>query len=315
MFKYFCVGFLLLAFSSAIYLQDVKSTDKDRVEKGSQTVENSRKETETDKERVEKGNQIIENARKEIGVDKLISSLNSFRLSIKSASDLKDIKAVNAKEISVLLPDKILSVYSTTKPFESKQTSVWNGEKYRKLSEFVSPDGQRTVRDITNQELSRDLSRFVKDPKILEKLKKAKAVDPKENLNNDLWSEVFPLILLHPRTKAEFKYVGKAKSVDREANVVDAITENGRSIRLLIDSTTNQLMSMAEKYKGFDGDYENNYYYSNRELVDKVLIPKKIKVERKFTPTGKDTQTSYLYIDVVEFKLNPEFKKGLFDIN
>lgn len=316
MFKYFCVGFLVLTFSLATYLQDVKSTNKERAEKGTQMVENARSENGADKERVEKGIEIIENARKGIGIDKLISSLSSFQLSVKSVSDLNGSERVNTKEISVLLPDKVLFVSSTTGTFESKLTSIWNGEKYKKLSEFVSPDGQRAVRDITNQESGRDLSKFVKDPKILEQFKKATAIDPKEKLNNDLWNEVFPLILKHPfRTNAEFNYIGKAKSADREANVVDTTTESGRSVRLLIDSKTNQLLSMTEKYKGSDGDYENNYYYSNRELMDKVLIPKKIKVEHKFTGTGRDTKITYEYIDVINFKINPKLKSNLYDVN
>jgi hypothetical protein len=203
-------------YSFAVYSQDVGLTDEDRVEKGSQ---------------------IVENARKEIGIDKLISNLNSLQLSIKSASNLKEGEIVNTKEVYLLLPDKILSISSTTKPFESKSTSIWNGEKYKKLSEFVSPDGQRTVKDVTNNDLSSNLGKYVKDNETLEKFKKVVAVDPKEKLNNELWNEIFPLILTHPfKTKAEFKFVRKAKSADREANVVDTTSVSGRSIRLVFDS-------------------------------------------------------------------------------
>lgn len=295
MFKYFCIGFLMLIYSFTIYGQDGGLTDDERVEKGSQ---------------------IIENARKEIGIDKLILNLVSLQLSIKSTTDVKQNNLLNLKELYILLPDKILSVTTTTKPFESKSTSIWNAEKYKKLSEFVSPDGKRSVRDVTDRNPMENLGKVVKDPAILEKFMKVVAVDPKERLNNDLWREVFPLILINPfLTKAEFKYIGKAKSADQEANVVDTMSENGHSIRLLFNTKTNQLISMTEKYKFSDGDYENNYYYSNREIVDKILIPKKIKVEHKFTATGKDTNVSYQYIDVIDFKINPKFKLNLFDLN
>lgn len=267
-------------------------------------------------EQIIKGKQIIEDARKKIGAEKLITNLESFQLSIKSTSDLGEFVDVNTKELSIMLPGKILSVFSTEKPDESKTTSIWNGEKYRKLLEFVAFDGGRSIQDVTNRDSAGGLAKFVKDKETLEKIKKVKAIDPKERINNDLWSDVFPLILMQPfGTKAEFKYVGKAKSADREANVVDTTTENNHSIRLLFDSETNLLLLTIEKYEFFDGNYEIKSYYSNRELADNILIPKKIKVEYRFTPTGKDTKVTNIYKDVIGFKINPKFKPNLFDVN
>lgn len=294
MFKCFCLGLLILIYSSAVNAQDIKFSDK---------------------ERMEKGNQIIENARKGIGVNDLITNLATFRLLTKSLSDLKEVEVTNTKEINVLFPDKILYVYSTATPFESKSTSIWNGEKYKKLSEFATPDGQRTVRDVTNQQPSGNLEKFVKDKEILEKFKMAMAIDPKMRMNDNLWSEIFPLILAHPfERQAEFKYIGKAQAANGEANIVETTSASGRLIHLFFDSKTNQLLMMTEKYKSFDGDYETKYYYSNRESVSGVLIPKKIKVEHKYTATGKEAKVTNTYIEIVEFKVNPKFKSNLFDV-
>lgn len=277
----------------------------------------SQEKSNTNKEQMAKGKQIVEDARKEIGADKLISNLGSFQLSMKSQSELGEFVILNTKEISVMLPNKILSVYTTTKPLESTETSIWNGEKYKKLLEIVTFDGRRNTQDVTNQEWGSSLGKFVKDSETLEKIKKARAaINPKVRMNDNLWNEIFPLILTHPfETQVEFKYVGKAESANREANIVDTTSQGGRAIRFFFDSKTNQLLMMIEKYNFFDGDYETKYYYSNRELVDNVLIPKKIKVEYRFTPTGKDTKVTYKYIDVVEFKINPKFKPNLFDVN
>lgn len=295
MFKCFCLGLLALIYSFGVYAQDVKLDDK---------------------ERMEKGNQIIGIARKEIGVESLLANLTSFRLSTKSTSNLGGREIEDAKEISFLLPDKIFFSSSVTQPFEGKTTTIWNEGKYKKLSETVTPDGQRVVRDITNQDSAGGLERVLKNNEKLEMFKKVLTANPKEKLSSELWSVVFPLILINPfETKTEFKYAGKAESANREANIVDTTSESGHSIRLLFDSKTSQLLVMTEKFKGFDGDYENNYYYSNREKVDGVLIPKKIKVEHKFTPTGKVPNVTFAYIDVVEFKINPKFKPNLFDIN
>lgn len=264
-------------------------------------------------EQITKGNQIIADARKAIGAEK---NLDSLQVSLKSTYEVAGAKWADGTEISVILPDKISYVYSTTTPFESVATSLWNGEKYKKLFESVSIDGRRILSDVTKPRDFSNLSKVTKDSKILENIKKVSETDPKEKLNNDLWNKVFPLILMHPLSpNAEFKYIGIAKAANGEANVVDTTSESGRLIRLLFDSKTNQLLLLIEKFKGFDGDYENNYYYSNREIVDKILIPKKIKVENKFTPTGKDTRITYQYIDVVEFKINPKFKPNFFDVN
>jgi hypothetical protein len=72
---------------------------------------------------------------------------------------------------------------------------------------------------------------------------------------------------------------------------------------------------MIVSYKGFDGDYETKYYYSNRESVGGILIPKKIKAEHKFTPTGEASRVSYMNINIEEFSIKPEFKSNLFDVN
>lgn len=289
------VIFLVLFFSLNIFPQEKANTKEDETAKGKQ---------------------IIENARKQIGIDKLIPNLGSFRLSMKSQSNLGEFVTENTKEISVALPNKILSVYTTTKPLQSTETSIWNGEKYKKLLEIVTFDGRRDTKDVTDQKLGSSLDKFVKSPETLEKIKKAQTTDPKARMNDNLWSEIFPLILIHPfETQAEFKYIGKAEAGNSIANVVDTVTESGHSIRLLFDSKTDYLLLMIEKYKFFDGDYEIKYYYSDRTLVDNVLIPKKIKVEYKFTPTGKETKLTYIYNDVLEFKVNPKFKPNLFDVN
>lgn len=268
-------------------------------------------------DRTIRGGQIVENARKEIGGGgKIISNLVSFQISTRSQSEIGEFVTVNEKQVSFAPPDKIVSVYSTIKPLESKTTSVWNGEKYKKLFELVDFEGRRTVRDATKQETSANSANFVKDKETLEKIKKASAVDPKARLNDDLWSEIFPLILAHPfEPKAEFKYVGKAQSSSGEANVVETTTAGGRSIRLFFDSKTSHLLMMIENYKFFDGDYETKYYYSNRELAGNVLIPKKIKVEHRFTPTGRETRVTHTYIDVVQLLINPKLKPNLFDVN
>lgn len=277
-------------------------------------------------ERLEKGSQIVRDAQKTMGLEKI--EIKSFYLKWKNPISIKDNSSKSVKtaepitEISVMMPDKIQSSFIMDESFNSKSTSTWNGTKFRKISEFEM-FGQRTVKDITNADSQTKENLKALEGKIdkekLDNLKNFRKKDPKEDLSDNFWVKLFPLILKHPfEQNLDFKYVGKAESAGKFANVVDVKSKNGRTYRLLFDSETNYLLMMVVKYNiaegTFDGDYEVKYYFSNRELVDNVLIPRTIKVEQKVTAAGKEPRISYSNIDIVEFKLNPEFKKDMFEI-
>jgi hypothetical protein len=281
----------------------------------------SQNKNSTDMEKSKENNEIISNARKAVGVPE--DEIRSFYIKLKH-SFLTKVDIPNGSslpdtliEINSIIPDKIQSIWSIEKPFPSKTRNLWNGAKHKRLSEFEAM-GQIVVRDTTDSSQNGESLKLLEgktDKEKLEMLKKARAKDPKENFYNQIWFGLFPLVLSNPfEPNLEFKYVGKAQSSNQTANVVDVKAKNGKSYRLLFDSQTNYLLMMIENYKGDDGDYEIKYYYSNREKVNNVLIPKKIKVESKFTSTGKEPRISYSTIDVLEFKLNPELKESIFEI-
>lgn len=273
----------------------------------------AQKNVQTDDVKLLKGSQILKDAQKAIGTEKL--DLSSFI--IKTKIILGDKVLGTTDETVVSLPDKIRTSLIVEEPTSMTLIRIWNGEKYKALSEFDF-QGNRMVRDVTNAskniENSKNLESGIGKDK-LEKFKKANEKDPKLIFFDKVWADFFPLTLIHPFEKnIEFKYVGKAEASNRTADVIDFKSKDGKDYRLLFDSETNYLLLMIESFKGEDGNYETKYYYSNRELVDKVLIPKKIKVEHKFTPIGKATRVSYRSLEVVDFELNPEFKKDLFEI-
>ena len=266
------------------------------------------------------GKRIVLNAQKVTGADRLDSGFDALHISAVLNQTSGRLEVTRNMDISLIIPGKILLVNSYSKPFKYKTTSIWNGEKYRKFSE-AEIMGRRIFRDSAKPEpLGKNLKGRL-DPEQIEKFNKAKMkaakLDPRKGLDNELWSYVFPLILKHPFEKiaGKFKYAGKAESDGTTANVVDVVTEDGRSIRLLFGAETNLLLLMIEKYKSFDGDYEKTYFYSDREMAGKILIPKKIKVEQKFTPTGKAIRISYSYVNISEFKINPKLKDDVFKIN
>jgi hypothetical protein len=267
---------------------------------------------ELDKKMLSQGKQIVSDAQKVIGAENI--KLESFNLKIKSTYDEEILDSIN--ELKVLLPDKICIVQNSPKPFPTITTTIWNGVKYRKFSESEY-FGQRMVVDMTNppsNSRATEIGNKIGKGKA-EKLKSLKRINQREWFYNDVWWKFFGVILMQPfENNLEFKYVGKAKSGDITANIVDVKSKNNRNYRLIFDSATNYLLMMIESFKGDDGGYEVKYYYSNRERKDNVLIPKKIKIENKFIPTGKEPRISYTNIDVLDFNLNPDFKESLFEI-
>jgi hypothetical protein len=264
--------------------------------------------------------EIILKSRQAMGLDKS-REISSYLLKFKESILLKNNNYDSFEEISLELPDKIQSIFSGNLPVFFQSTRTWNGEKYKSVSESESASGQRTVQDMTDIE-RKPVSKAVSDvigKKSAAALQNSQKTDPKNVFIESLWTSIFPLILSHPfEKKIEFIYVGKAKSNDKTANVVDVKPANGKTYRLLFDTETNYLLMMIVSHKEsndrFVGDVEAKYYFSERELINGVLIPKKIKVEKKATPTGQPPITGFSNIEILEFKLNPEFKKNLFDI-
>lgn len=277
----------------------------------------AQKNVDVDKGSIVKGGQLIKAAQKAIGVEKI--DLNSFglKMSFVSGGNFGEVSV----ETNVILPNKIRQTSKSKQHADITVTSIWNDTKYKKIAE-AEMLGERRITDITNSSLSE--SSKILDGKIgkdnLGKLKNLEKKDPKVDFINRMWESLFPLILNNPfENNLEFKFVGKAEASNKVANVVDCKSANGRTYRLLFDTETNFLLMMIESYKakdfsGEEGEYEIKFYFSNRETVNNVSIPRKVKVESKFIASGKSPKISYENIDVLQFKLNPDFKKDIFDL-
>ena len=267
-------------------------------------------------------NEIIILARNAIGISN--EEPNSFHIKLKQTfltkvENIPDESTIKdaTTELNILNPDQIQTIWSIETPFPSKTTSIWNGKNFKRIVEFEVM-GKTVVQNISDTSRNKGSLKALDgkiDKEKLDRLKDAKLKDPKEDFYNQVWFGLFPLILSNPfESNIELKYVGKAEASNQIANVVDFKSKNGRNYRLLFDSLTNYLLMMVVNYKGADGEYEIKYYYSNREKVGNILIPRKIKVENKITLTGKEPRLSHSNIDVMEFKLNPEFKENIFHI-
>ena len=269
---------------------------------------------------------IIRNARQAIGLDKT-GEVSSYFYKSKKTIPVKEFSNYeDFEEVSLEFPGRIQAIYtgkmlsSSQSPSSGQLTKTWNGKKYKSIFE-TEFSGQRIVRDTTNEE-NRTISKNVSDvigKKTAAALQDVRKVDPKIIFTESLWTSIFPLILSHPFEKTvNFEYVGKAKSNDRTANVIDVKPANGKAYRLLFDSETNYLLMMVVSFKEtndrFVGDIETKYYFSERELTGGLLIPRKIKIEEKITPEGKSPIVKFSNVEILDFKLNPKFDEKIFEI-
>lgn len=269
------------------------------------------------------GEAIVRKARQAIGFDKIKEIFSYLYRQRKSIQIDSALNYENFEEISLTLPDKMRAVYSSESQItgSSKLTRIWSFGKYKAMYESESGSGRRTVKDITAEE-SKPVSKTVSDvigKKTAAALQNSRKADQKSIFIESLWTSIFPITLLHPFEKGiEFKYVGKAKSNDKIANVVDVKPSNGKTYRLLFDSETNYLLMMIVSFKEtndrFVGDVEEKYYYSERKRFGDVLVPTKIKVEKRATPAGQSPVVKFSNIEILAFALNPKFDEKVFEI-
>lgn len=272
------------------------------------------------------GEKIIRRSREAVGMGK--AELSSVKYKVRTSLLTKTESGRTIpdffSEISVALPEKIQSISSSGEPFFFISTKTWNGGKHKSVSE-MNILGERIVKDDTNTD--RDSGKNKDHGTLKGKIDKDKLallnnlprIDPKKALLEEMWTQLFPLILTHPFEKdVKFDYIGKAKANGVTASVVDFKPKNGKSYRLLFDAETDYLLMVIVNYKRNDqffvGDQEMKYYFSNRELIDGVLIPKTIKVENKRVAAGQPPKIDYSNIEVLEFKFNPEIKESVFEI-
>lgn len=143
-----------------------------------------------------------------------------------------------------------------------------------------------------------------------------KPPDKKVVFSNELWQATFPLILMHPiERETKFEYLGRAQAGKQTANLVQTKSAGGHVFQLFFEEKSNILLLMIEKWKESDRDYEAKYYFSSREKRGGVLIPTKIKIERKVTSKGQSPKIAFEYIDVVGFEVNPAIKSEIFKVN
>lgn len=271
------------------------------------------------------GNAVISKAQEAIG---LAASIKSFRVKISKSMQIKADETAPTKirgqkitideqnETTVLPPNKIRSVsISKVSLFngDTTITSIWSEKRFKQITE-TEMNGGRSVQD-TTKGISVEMLNSLLNQTNLKKVD-IKPIDPKITNSEEVWRIIFPLIFMNPfENQAKFEYVGRAQAGEQTANLIATKSPGGRIIQLFFDEKTSSLLLMIEKYNESGKDFENRYYYSDRQKMGDLLIPMKVKVEHKVTPAGQPTHTFFEYINIESVEVNPTIKPDIFKIN
>lgn len=224
------------------------------------------------------------------------------------------------------------SIYSVDKSEASAATEIFNKNKH--AAEITILTGGKKY-DIDDPNLDRavklnNIPHFNKNPR--------------SAIKTFSWREIFPIILTSYQDKnVKFEYVGKAEAPDgRRADIVELKTDTSASkIRLFFDEKTHLLLmttfedvikrnvKKGGKYDGFV-ETKSTYYFSGHEVIDGLLIPKKINMaatskseyenQKVYIESDKETITAKVNnfdtdtreMEVEAFMINPIFEKDTF---
>lgn len=270
----------------------------------SQQIDNSKNES------LRKGKEIIRKSKETLGIS---LSMTSFIVKLRSVRNLENQEnSSNDSQIEIaIFPLEKIRILSISEDGNVISRSIWNEKKFKQTLESES-EGRRYVYDTTNgTPLSQTALNAIKSKKSEVKVENPRSVA----FSDSLWKLVFPFILRHPIDSSEkIEYLGRAQAGERIASFVQLTTANGRTIQMFFDEKTNYLLLMIEKFKKSEREYENKYYFSNREERSGVLVPTKFKIEHKVTLKGESPITFFEYIELESFEANPKIDNKIFEI-
>lgn len=119
--------------------------------------------------------------------------------------------------------------------------------------------------------------------------------------------------------KKQFKYLGKAKIGERKADILELVAtkkeeaEAGK-LRLFFDEKTHLLLMATADMTTPKGVGTAKFFFSDYQLMDGLLIAKKLNTEASIKGNDGSKQRTVQKIIIKDFKINPVFKVGTFEV-
>ena len=156
--------------------------------------------------------------------------------------------------------------------------------------------------------------------------RRIRCMETVEHVQSEVWADVFPLLLDFAWDKErQYKYLGKAKVGSNRVDMVEMLptkeehskyrkTKTEASTKLFFDERSKLLRMILIIASNKDGKQSAKYFFSDYQEMSGLLVAKKINAD--FFVMGKDgsKQRTIQNITVKDFKINPVFKEGTFDV-
>lgn len=293
------------------------------------------------KARIDKGNEIIKTARKVIykGIKpeevKGLYLKKEINLTTGKPNPKGNFKALHRqvmdKEVSINFPFQIKLLLIMPNP------SIEDDDEQEILRTAIVANGDKvsiqTVSIFDGDVITQDEALLTSglSKKDIEKIRKhRKNLETKEHAQNEVYTDVMPLLLREWGWDKEggknskylgekdYKYLGKAKVGKRLTDVLEIvqpekIKEHG-FIKLFFDEKSKLLLMMLLEIKVQNGTSQAKYYFSDYQEMDGLLVAKKINTEAIVTKKDGSKQRTIQKITVKDFKINPVFKAGTFAV-
>ncbi|NNE97966.1 MAG: hypothetical protein HKN25_02970 [Pyrinomonadaceae bacterium] len=146
-----------------------------------------------------------------------------------------------------------------------------------------------------------------------------------------LVDSIHPFLLQRPgMAELRFTFLGKAEADGITANVLERVSDSGRSdragstTRYFFDSVTNLLLLVTSKSVTDSLEIKSSAFFSAHGIKGGIKIPTKIKTEQETIVKGKTTKAVGTMIEsktkkitvlsVEDFEINPKFHPDIFEI-
>jgi hypothetical protein len=295
----------------------------------------------TEQERIDKANEILKLAREAVYQRTKMAEVKSLSLKDAGTNVFESTTKVEGRtqpqvvkfqrgieeSIAIRLFDKINLTTFNFNP------DISPAENYTKVEDILSGNQVSRQTDTIANGKAVETDKIPNVPnmpasvkkQLIERLEK-RTTTTKEEILRTASNRLFPLLLDTTWMNGKpLMYIGRADAGDTRADILEVKTDTGRRTRYFFDEHTHLLLMMTDEVSRGDLSSKVSAHYSDYQLVDGLMIAKKINTEMETTDEkeievkGKTLKASnksktIREMNVREFKVNPKSKPELFAV-
>lgn len=235
--------------------------------------------------------EILAKARNAISSKIDVSKIKTFYLAIDGVFN-GGVELIEIYELNIALPDKI-NFFETIDYGTGKATT----------SQILNNNKSSVQQDSTSGNGAKSRSSFKKIDSPDDAWLKVIKLETSERL--------LPIVLDFPFINvSEFRYLGVAVSETGKADVIETVSANNETFRLLFDQKSYRLLMMVKIFTDEGKSFERNFFFSDYKENSGLMVPHKVTVK------GVTSRGTELFIEsnLRALKINPEIPAKTFDV-